>query len=142
MKDGRYVKVRKLGEGAFAVVYEALDTSTEPPTRVALKKIKLLKQEGNAANGLDISAIRELKSMRYLSQHGHPNITPILDVWLPKTGQNGNIHFVLPFYDFDLEYLIKDTRIVFTPADIKAWMWMLLSGIEFCHERDILHRVH
>lgn len=141
----RYVKTRKVGEGTFAIVYEALDTSTEPPTRVALKKIKLIKQEGNNPNGLDISAVRELKALRHLSVNGaHPNIAPLLDVWLPTTSSTssaGNLHFVLPFYDFDLEAMIKDNQIVFTPADIKTWMWMMLSGIEYCHERDIIHRV-
>jgi cyclin-dependent kinase 7 len=120
-----------------------MDTSTEPPTRVALKKIKLIKQEGNAPNGLDISAIREMKALRHLSANKcHPNIAPLLDVWLPpSTTSVGNLHFVLPFYDFDLEAIIKDTQIVLSPADIKSWMWMMLSGIEYCHERDIIHRV-
>lgn len=135
-----------MGEGTFAVVYEALDTSTEPPIRVALKKIKLIKQEGNAPNGLDISAVRELKALRHLSANDcHQNIAPLLDVWLPPSTKSasmtGNLHFVLPFYDFDLEAIIKDSQIVFSPADIKTWMWMMLSGIEYCHERDIIHRV-
>lgn len=136
-----------MGEGTFAVVYEALDTSTQPPLRVALKKIKLIKQEGNAPNGLDISAVRELKALRHLSatDPAHPNIAPLLDVWLPESTKSasmaGNLHFILPFYDFDLETLIKDPHVVFSPADIKTWLWMMLSGIEFCHERDIIHRV-
>ena len=50
--DSRYVKTRRLGEGTFAVVYEAMDTSCDPPKRVALKKIKLIKQEGITPNGL------------------------------------------------------------------------------------------
>lgn len=145
--DTRYVKTRRVGEGTFAVVYEAMDTSTEPPTRVALKKIKLIKQEGNAPNGLDISAVRELKALRHLSaNNAHPNIAPLLDVWIPSSAKGsssmiGNLHFVLPFYDFDLEAMIKNSQIVFSPADIKTWMWMMLSGIEYCHERDIVHRV-
>lgn len=140
--ESKYVKTRRVGEGTFAVVYEALDTSIEPPRRVALKKIKLIKQDGVSPNGLDISAVRELKALRRLSEDDcHPNIAPLLDVWLPTNNSNGNLHFVLPFYDFDLESLIKDTRIVFSPADIKTWMWMILSGIDFCHERDIIHRV-
>ena len=106
----------------------------------------MIKQEGNAPNGLDISAVRELKALRHLSANGcHPNIAPLLDVWLPPctktTAMMGNLHFVLPFYDFDLEAMIKDSQVVFSPADIKTWMWMMLSGIEFCHERDIIHRV-
>lgn len=104
----------------------------------------MIKESGLPA-GLDISAVRELKSLRLLSTPGHPNLGPLLDVWLPPWFKDqvrgGNLHLVLPFYDYDLEKLIKDTRVLFSPADIKAWMWMLLSGIEFCHERDIIHRV-
>lgn len=106
----------------------------------------MIKQEGNTSNGLDISAIRELKALRHLSaNNAHPNIAPLLDVWIPSSSTTssmiGNLHFVLPFYDFDLEALIKNNQIVFSPADIKSWMWMMLSGIEYCHERDIVHRV-
>lgn len=143
------MKTRRVGEGTFAVVYEALDTSVDPPLRVALKKIKMIRQEGTAPNGLDISAVRELKALRILSDEAsaHHNIAPLLDVYLPeskppRSDSIGSLHFVLPFYDFDLESMIKDSQIVFSPADIKCWMWMMLSGIEYCHERDIIHRVN
>lgn len=141
-----------MGEGTFAVVYEALDTAVEPARRVALKKIKMIRQEGSAPNGLDISAVRELKALRSLSsssssslgEEPHPNVAPLLDVFVPSSRTSkslGSLHFVLPFYEFDLESMIKDSQIVFSPADIKCWMWMMLSGIDFCHERDIIHRV-
>lgn len=131
-----------MGEGTFAVVYDGLDMSTHPPTRVALKKIKMLRVDG-LPSGLDISAVRELKALRLLSPGRHPNVAPLLDVWLPskRDHRRGNLHLILPFYDYDLEAVIRDTRIVFSPGDVKSWMWMLLSGLEYCHERDIIHRV-
>lgn len=137
------MKVKRVGEGTYAVVYDALDTSTTPPTRVALKKLKMVKASG-LPSGLDISAIRELKALRHLSSTPHPNIAPLLDVWLPPwykdSVRGGNLHLVLPFLDYDLESLVKDSSVLFSPADIKSWMWMLLSGIDYCHERDIIHR--
>jgi cyclin-dependent kinase 7 len=48
---------------------------------------------------------------------------------------------VLEFLDSDLENIIKDRSLVFTPADIKSWMSMTFRGIEFCHRNHILHRV-
>jgi cyclin-dependent kinase 7 len=52
-----------------------------------------------------------------------------------------NLYLVLEYLEADLEMIIKDKGIVFTAADIKSWMWMMLEAIEFCHRHHILHRV-
>lgn len=39
-----------------------------------------------------------------------------------------------------MEMMIKDKQIIFTPGDIKSWMLMLLRGIEYCHQRYVIHR--
>ncbi|PJF19209.1 Serine/threonine-protein kinase [Paramicrosporidium saccamoebae] len=123
----RYVKERKVGEGTYAVVYEGRDTQTG--RRVALKKIKMTSQ----GSGLDISAIRELK---YLYELHHPNIAKMVDAFTFKK----NLNLVLEFYDADLEMMIKDRDLAFTPSDVKSWMLMLLRSVEYCHQRGILHR--
>lgn len=51
-----------------------------------------------------------------------------------------NLNLVLEFYDTHLEMVIRDRQTVLTPADIKSWMLMLLRGLEYCHQRGILHR--
>lgn len=135
-----YVKVRRVGEGTFAVVYEGLDVSQEPAQRVALKKLKFVREDSGLPCGLDISAIRELKALRLLSVVNHPFIAPLLDVWQPSRRPDANLHLILPFYDCDLESLIKDRDVVFQPADAKCWIWMLLSALECCHEHDVIHR--
>ena len=43
--------------------------------------------------------------------------------------------------DTDLEVIIKDTRIVFSPGHIKAYILMTLLGLEYLHDNWILHRV-
>lgn len=114
--------------------------------RVAIKKIKV----GQFKDGLDMSAIREVKYLRELS---HPNVIEVcplyrtlqrrsplpqlLDVFSSKT----NLNLVLEFLDTDLELIIKDRSLVFLPADIKSWMAMTFRGLEFCHRNFILHRV-
>ena len=41
----------------------------------------------------------------------------------------------------DLLVLVQDTtRTRYTPADVKAWMMMMMRGVWFCHQNFILHR--
>ena len=40
----------------------------------------------------------------------------------------------------DLEIVIKDRSIDLRPADVKAYMQMVLQGLDFCHKRWVLHR--
>lgn len=42
--------------------------------------------------------------------------------------------------DTDLEVIIKDTSIILTTANIKAYMLMTLQGLEYLHVNWILHR--
>lgn len=131
MVDGKtpskYQKVKKVGEGTFAVVYEGQEISTG--RRVALKRIRM----GPTEPDLDISAIREL---RYLPELDHPNIVPLLDVY----SQRQNLYLVLEFYDADLLQLIKDKSVLFSSADVKSWLLMILRALAYCHQRNILHR--
>jgi cyclin-dependent kinase 7 len=117
--------------------------------QVAIKKIKV----GQFKDGLDMSAIREVK---YLQELHHPNViqvgalhssslrviyvnssSQLLDVYSHKT----NLNLVLEFLSADLELIIKDRTNVFLPADIKSWMAMSIRGLEFCHRNFIIHRV-
>ncbi|KAH8111013.1 Pkinase-domain-containing protein [Phellopilus nigrolimitatus] len=127
-KQKKWVKDRKIGEGAYAVVYEGHETETG--RGVAIKKIKV----GQFKDGLDMSAIREVK---YLKELQHKNVIGLLDVFSSKT----NLNLVLEYLGGgDLELIIKDRSIVFLPADIKSWLAMTFRGLEFCHRNWILHR--
>lgn len=123
----KYSKEVKVGEGAYAVVYKGREIATG--RQVAIKKIKV----GQFKDGLDMSAVREVKYLRELQ---HDNVIALLDVFSSKT----NLNLVLEFLDADLEIIIKDRSNVFQPADIKSWMVMTLRGLEFCHRNFILHR--
>ena len=50
------------------------------------------------------------------------------------------MYLVFEFMDHDLTGLIDEHWKEFTVAQIKNFMWQLLHGILFCHERNILHR--
>ncbi|KDQ18931.1 hypothetical protein BOTBODRAFT_28411 [Botryobasidium botryosum FD-172 SS1] len=123
----RWSKDAKIGEGTYAVVYRGRQSSTG--RQVAIKKIKV----GQFKDGLDMSAVREVKYLRELK---HPNVIELLDVFSSKQ----NLNLVLEFLESDLEAVIKDRSNVFKPADIKSWMAMTLRGLEFCHRNFVLHR--
>jgi cyclin-dependent kinase 7 len=57
-------------------------------------------------------------------------------------GHKSNVSLVFDFMDTDLEVIIKDSNIVLTPANIKAYLLMTLQGLEYLHINWILHRVH
>ncbi|KAH9924728.1 CMGC/CDK/CDK7 protein kinase [Fomitopsis serialis] len=126
-RQKRWAKDQKIGEGTYAVVYRGREIATG--RKVAIKKIKV----GQFKDGLDMSAIREVKYLRELK---HQNVIELLDVFSSKK----NLNLVLEFLDTDLELVIRDRSLVFLPADIKSWMAMTFRGLEFCHRNFILHR--
>lgn len=48
---------------------------------------------------------------------------------------------VLEYLETDLEKVIKDSSLRFTPGDVKCWMVMALRAVDFCHVNFLLHRV-
>ncbi len=78
----RYIKDKKIGEGTYAVVYlgwirvyyliEAYQKGVDSETgkKVAIKKIRA----GQFKDGLDLSAIREIK---FLQELKHPNVIDV-----------------------------------------------------------------
>ncbi|KAI0693175.1 kinase-like domain-containing protein [Cerioporus squamosus] len=119
-RQRRWTKDQKIGEGTYAVVYRGRELAT-------------CRKVGQFKDGLDMSAIREVKFLRELK---HQNVIELLDVFSSKK----NLNLVLEFLDTDLELVIKDRSLVFLPADIKSWMAMTFRGLEFCHRNFILHR--
>lgn len=51
------------------------------------------------------------------------------------------IVFVFDFMLSDLSEVIRKVERPLTEAQIKSYMLMLLKGIAFCHENNIMHRV-
>uniref|UniRef100_A0A3P9IPL8 Cyclin-dependent kinase 7 n=1 Tax=Oryzias latipes TaxID=8090 RepID=A0A3P9IPL8_ORYLA len=129
-RSKRYEKLDFLGEGQFATVYKARDKLTD--TIVAIKKIKV-GHRTEAKDGINRTALREIKLLQELH---HSNIIGLLDAF----GHKSNISLVFDFMETDLEVVIKDTSLVLTPANIKAYILMTLQGLEYMHQHWILHR--
>eukprot|EP00842_Homolaphlyctis_polyrhiza_P006255 jgi/Hompol1/6630/HPOL_001976-RA len=157
-KYERYEKEKQVGEGTYAVVYQgwaypsataqaesesagarstqdskkrivATGSAELQRRKIAIKKIRL----GQFKDGLDMSAIREVKALQELR---HPNIIELIDVFTHKN----NMNLVLEFLDADLEMVIKNKNVVFGSSDIKSWMLMILRGLYHCHRSFIIHR--
>lgn len=97
-----------------------------------MKKIKIGSRE-EAQDGINRTALREIKLLHELE---HENIIGLLDVF----GYKSNVSLVFDFMDTDLEIIIKDPKIVLSPANIKSYMIQTLSGLEYLHMHWILHR--
>lgn len=102
----------------FATVYKAKDAVLD--RIVAVKKIKIGSRE-EAQDGINRTALREIKLLHELQ---HENVIGLLDVF----GHKSNVSLVFDFMDTDLENIIKDNKIVLTPANIKSYIIMTLQG--------------
>ncbi|KAI2664401.1 Cyclin-dependent kinase 7 [Labeo rohita] len=118
-RSKRYEKLDFLGEGQFATVYKARDKTTN--TIVAIKKASTEQLFER------LSCCKSLVTQTLL----------LLDAF----GHKSNISLVFDFMETDLEVIIKDTSLVLTPANIKAYILMTLQGLEYMHNHWILHRL-
>ena len=78
-----YVKIEKIGEGTYGVVYKGKNKITNQ--LVALKKIRLENDE----EGVPSTALREISLLRELQ---HPNIVALLDVLIDGMNGRGGGH--------------------------------------------------
>ena len=60
----------------------------------------------------------------------HDNVIALRDVF----GHKSNVSLVMDFMDTDLEIVIKDERLVLTPAHIKSYTLQTLLGLEYLHD--------
>ncbi|CAO1632584.1 unnamed protein product [Sympodiomycopsis kandeliae] len=131
----RYTKLKKVGEGTFASVFLAKNIDTGE--KCAIKKIKIA-GGGSASgkDGLDPTALREVGFLREMKCE---NVIALLDVFSSGT-TNPSLNLVLEFLPTNMEALIRDRELIFTPADIKSWMGMMIKGLDYCHRTGCLHR--
>ncbi|KAJ2493873.1 Cyclin-dependent kinase catalytic subunit [Coemansia sp. RSA 2050] len=124
----RYLKLDKVGEGTYGVVYKARDLQTGKI--VAMKKIRL---EGDD-EGVPSTAIREISLLKELQ---HDNIVRLLDIVYSAA----KLYLVFEFLDLDLKkYMDSIGPAGLTSAQIKSYMYQLIKGLAFCHSHRTLHR--
>jgi len=125
-----FVKIEKIGEGTYGVVFKGRNTKTGEI--VAMKKIRLESED----EGVPSTAIREISLLKELQ---HPNIVGLQDVLM----QEAKLYLIFEFLTMDLKKYM-DTNIPkdgqMDPKLTKSYLYQLLQGILFCHQRRVLHR--
>ena len=128
----RYKVIDKpVGEGTYGVVYKAEAIATK--RLVALKKIRLEIED----DGVPSTALREISLLKELD---HPNIVQLIDV--EHSQVPARLYLVFEWLDKDLkkyqDSLGKGNHM--SPELIQSYMHQLLTGLEYCHKRSVIHR--
>ncbi|XP_078485552.1 cyclin-dependent kinase 20-like [Ciona intestinalis] len=128
----QYHILGRIGEGAHGIVFKA--KHIERGEVVALKKVPLRKIE----DGIPNQALREIKALQEIGGDSEDaqNVVKLHDVFPHGTG------FVLVFEYMlsDLSEVIRNSERSLTESQIKSYMMMLLKGVAFCHQNNIMHR--
>ncbi|KAK9503490.1 hypothetical protein O3M35_010035 [Rhynocoris fuscipes] len=134
-----YVNLSVIGNGAYGTVYKARHISN-PNLIVAIKKIRLPLTE----EGIPMSTLREISTLRQLDQYEHPNIIRLLDVCHGKTMTKERqiiLYLVFEHCEQDLStFMAKCPSPGLPEITIKNLMHQILHGIDFLHSHRILHR--
>ncbi|KAK2371993.1 putative serine/threonine-protein kinase [Trifolium repens] len=124
-----FEKLDQIGQGAYSSVHKALDLETGK--YVALKKVRF-------SSG-DVESVRFMAREIYiLRQLDHPNILKLEGLVTSRTSTS--LYLVFEYMEHDLAGLAARPGVKFTEPQIKCFMKQLLSGLEHCHSRGVLHR--
>ncbi|XVE82054.1 hypothetical protein DITRI_Ditri15bG0115700 [Diplodiscus trichospermus] len=124
-----FEKLDKIGQGTYSNVYKARDTLTGKI--VALKKVRFDNLEPESVKFM----AREILILRRLD---HPNVAKLEG--LVTSRMSCSLYLVFEYMDHDLAGLAASPAIKFTLSQVKCYMHQLLSGLEHCHNRHLLHR--
>ncbi|XP_057971208.1 probable serine/threonine-protein kinase At1g54610 [Malania oleifera] len=124
-----YEKLEKVGQGTYSNVYKARDRATGEI--VALKKVRF---DASEAESVKFMA-REIMIQRKLD---HPNVMKLEG--LATSRMQYSLYLVFDFMHSDLAKIISHPDRRLSEPQVKCYMQQLLSGLQHCHERGILHR--
>uniref|UniRef100_M8BV70 [RNA-polymerase]-subunit kinase n=1 Tax=Aegilops tauschii TaxID=37682 RepID=M8BV70_AEGTA len=121
--------VPEIGQGTYSNVYKARDTVSGKI--VALKKVRFDNLEPESVRFM----AREILILRRLD---HPSVIKIDG--LVTSRMSCSLYLVFEYMEHDLAGLVASPDIKFTEPQVKCYMNQLLSGLEHCHDRGVLHR--
>ncbi|PAV84334.1 hypothetical protein WR25_16815 [Diploscapter pachys] len=124
-----YLKLEKIGEGTYGVVYKGRNKKTDEV--VALKKIRLESEE----EGVPSTTIREISLLKELA---HPNIVSLQAVIM----QENRLYLIFEFLSMDLKKYIDQlpSGEYLDQGTVKSYLFQICQAICFCHQRRVLHR--
>ncbi|KAF8569406.1 hypothetical protein P879_02261 [Paragonimus westermani] len=121
-----YKKLDVLGEGSYATVYRGY--SHVMGRSVAVKEIRI-----NPEEGLPFTAIREASLLKVLR---HANIVILHDIVHTKN----TLNFIFEYVQSDLSKYIEKHSQGIRLHNVRLFLYQLLRGLAYCHDRHILHR--
>ncbi|XP_058786385.1 probable serine/threonine-protein kinase At1g54610 [Vicia villosa] len=124
-----FEKLAKIGQGTYSNVYKARDLITGKI--VALKKVRFDNLEPESVKFM----AREILVLRKLD---HPNVVKLEG--LVTSRMSCSLYLVFEYMEHDLAGLSAGQGVKFTESQVKCFMKQLLSGLEHCHSRGVLHR--
>ncbi|XP_011003825.1 PREDICTED: probable serine/threonine-protein kinase At1g54610 [Populus euphratica] len=124
-----FEKIDKIGSGTYSNVYKARDLLTGKV--VALKKVRFDNLEPESVKFM----AREILILRRLD---HPNVVKLEG--LVTSRMSCSLYLVFEYMVHDLAGLAASPAVKFTEPQVKCYMRQLLSGLEHCHNRGVLHR--
>lgn len=133
-----YRAIRIIGQGAYASVFEAVDTATGDTC--AIKKNKQVFENLDDARRI----LREIKLLVHFNQRddNHPDIIPLLDVIPPSVKDSetfNDVYLVLPKMPATLHKIIH-SRNVLDERHYTWFMHQLCRGCAYMHSADVIHR--
>uniref|UniRef100_A0A0D9V105 [RNA-polymerase]-subunit kinase n=1 Tax=Leersia perrieri TaxID=77586 RepID=A0A0D9V105_9ORYZ len=118
-----------IGSGTYSNVYRARDTVSG--RIVALKKVRFDNLEPESVKFM----AREILILRKLD---HPNVIKLEG--LVTSRMSCSLYLVFEYMEHDLAGLAASPDVKFTLPQIKCYVQQLLSGLEHCHNNNVLHR--
>ncbi|EPS58921.1 hypothetical protein M569_15891 [Genlisea aurea] len=129
LKADSFEKLEKIGQGTYSTVFRAREL--ESGRIVALKKVRFDSLEPESVRFM----AREILILRRLN---HPNIIELQG--LIASPSSCSIYLVFEYMDHDISGLLSSPDITFTQPQVKCYAKQLLSGLEHCHSRGVMHR--
>ncbi|KAK4354241.1 hypothetical protein RND71_026435 [Anisodus tanguticus] len=129
LKPESFQKLEKIGQGTYSSVFRAHDL--ESGRTVALKKVRFDNFEPESVRFM----AREIMILRRLD---HPNIMKLEGIITSKL--SSSIYLVFEYMEHDISGLLSSPEVKFSESQVKCLMKQLLSGLDHCHSRGIMHR--
>ncbi|PIN14820.1 Cdc2-related protein kinase [Handroanthus impetiginosus] len=129
LRSDTFERLEKIGQGTYSNVYRARNVETGKI--FAVKKVRFDNFQPESVRFM----AREILILRKLD---HPNIMKLEGIITSRL--SCHIYLVFEYMEHDLAGLLSCPDIKFTDSQIKCYMRQLLSGVEHCHSRGILHR--
>ncbi|XP_014282302.1 extracellular signal-regulated kinase 2 [Halyomorpha halys] len=124
-----YVIDRRVGQGAYGIVWKAYKRNTSQP--VALKKIF------DAFRNTE-DAQRTFREVSYLKAFkGHPNIIQLLNIH--RATNNSDLYLVFEYMNIDLHnYITSGNKL--DDNQVRYIIYQILKALKFMHSGNVVHR--